>query len=201
MLVCPLTIKSQSNLDDSEKPVIFVANHASYLDTLVLLAVLNTHVTLVGKKELMHVPFLRSFMRKLGHITVDRKNFKKSKKASVKMKHRLKAGDSILLFPEGTFTYAAGVRPFKLGAFILATQTELPVIPISLKGTRNILRNNQLPKPGRISVTFLPPLKPLSDDWEEANRLRHLARRKITEHSGEHALDLINVAIPTLEDT
>lgn len=197
LVACPIRIKEAKRLKNASYPAIFVVNHASYIDALVLLALLKTNLCIIGKKELLRVPLLRSLMQKLGHITIDRLDFTQNKTDSERIKSCLKANRSVLLFPEGTFTYAAGVRPFKLGAFLLAVQTQSPLFPIALAGTRKILRSKGLPQPGKITVTFLEQLKPQASTWEEANRLRHLARLAITKYSGEQALDLMNVALPS----
>ena len=108
----------------------------------------------------------------------------------------LERGDSVFVFPEGTFTREVGVRPFQLGAFRGAVATGAPVIPVSLKGTRKFLRDGSyLPRPTSVTITLSPPIYPSqelqSDDphqLQEIVRLRDLAREAIGRYSGEPVL-------------
>jgi 1-acyl-sn-glycerol-3-phosphate acyltransferase len=101
----------------------------------------------------------------------------------------LRRGQSVLIFVEGTFTPAPGLRPFQLGAFKAAVASGRPVIPVALRGTRQILRDETiLPKPGRVTVTITPPLEPAGSDWQEILRLRDAARTAIGQHCGEPTL-------------
>lgn len=194
---CPLRVKGREYLENYTQPTIFVANHASYVDTLALLATLKHNVAFVGKKELSNIPFLRSLIKKLGHLTIERGDPVKHEKDAEMFKACLAKSKSIFLFPEGTFTYAAGVRPFKLGAFLLAAQTTTSLAPVALSGTRKVLRAYSLPRPGTITLTFLEQLEPQASAWEEAVRLCHEARRLILPHSGEQSLDVTDASIPT----
>jgi 1-acyl-sn-glycerol-3-phosphate acyltransferase len=103
----------------------------------------------------------------------------------------LREADSVFVFPEGTFVSEEGVRPFQLGAFNAAVATGVPIIPVSLAGTRRFLRDGTyLPRPTSITITLSPPLQPKafdadSSDWHEVVRLRDAAREQIARHSGE----------------
>jgi fatty-acyl-CoA synthase len=107
----------------------------------------------------------------------------------------LRQGDSVFVFPEGTFTPEDGVRPFQLGAFRAAVATGAPVIPVSLAGTRRFMRDPTiLPKPTRVTITLSPPIYPervANDDsnhLQEIVRLRDAAREAIARYSGEPLL-------------
>jgi 1-acyl-sn-glycerol-3-phosphate acyltransferase len=108
----------------------------------------------------------------------------------------LRRGDSVFVFPEGTFTRESGVRPFQLGAFRGAVVAGAPVIPVSLKGTRRFLRDGTiLPRPTSVTITLSAPIYPSresrSDDphqLREIVRLRDLAREAIGRYSGEPVL-------------
>ncbi len=186
----PLTVVGRENIRHSW-PVIYVANHSSYIDSLVLLAILPGEVAIVGKKELAKVPILNLFFRRLELPTVDRWDFSKSMADTKKIKQMIEEGRSILIFPEGTFTYATGLRPFRAGAFQLAVDTKTALCPIGMQGTRNILRGNSvLARPGRIKVTITKPIAPEGDDWHEVIRLRNISKAIVGKHCGEHYLDL-----------
>lgn len=175
-----------------QKPVVYVANHASYMDTLVLMAVLPEGVAFVGKTELLKVPVLKTFIKKLNHLTVDRMDFSQSLADVQGIQESLRQGRSIVIFPEGTFTQVSGLRPFKLGAFKVAVEGDRAICPIALSGTRNILRDNSwLLKPGIIKVTVGDLLKANDKDWSEIIRLRTLARAEIAKYCGEPTIDFV----------
>lgn len=188
---CPLKKIGLSHLTDVH-PVIFAANHASYIDALVTLSIVPPHTRFVGKKELLNTPIIGTFMRKLGYLAVDRLDLPKGIEDTRQMEETLKAGESLLIFPEGTFSYAQGLRPFRLGAFKIATEAEVPVCPIALHGTRSILRAGEwLLSPGRITVTVSKPIMPTGKEWQDVTKLRNAVRLEIAKHCGEPSLDLI----------
>ncbi|MCH7667237.1 MAG: 1-acyl-sn-glycerol-3-phosphate acyltransferase, partial [Acidobacteria bacterium] len=91
-----------------------------------------------------------------------------------------------LLFPEGTFDRAPGLRPFRLGAFMLAAETGLPVVPVAIRGTRSVLRGDKwFPRKGTISVAIRPPMRAEGSDLAAAAKLRDAVRAEILEHCGE----------------
>lgn len=187
---CPLHIIGKEYIT-STAPLVFIANHASYIDALALLTILPNDVAFVGKKELLNLPFLRTAFKKLNYATLDRMEFSQNITDATYLEEVLKQGTSLMIFPEGTFTYATGVRPFKQGAFKIAVDTQTSICPIALRGTRTLLREGQiLPCPAPVTITIMEPLKPQNHGWHEVTRLRTLARDAIAEKSGEHMLDL-----------
>lgn len=194
LMGCQIRVRGDKNFQKKQS-LIYVANHMSYLDTLVLAGILPSDVLIVGKKELLKTPLIKKFIKKLGHLTVDRVDFLESMSDTNIILSKLFQGSSILLFPEGTFSYAAGLRPFKLGAFKIATETGNPICPIAIKGTRQILRSrNLLFRPHTIHVWIGRPIHPRSKDWREATRLRTVTRIEIAKHCGESILDLVSTA-------
>jgi 1-acyl-sn-glycerol-3-phosphate acyltransferase len=92
----------------------------------------------------------------------------------------------LAFFPEGTFTRAYGLRPFRLGAFVIAVQQGLGVVPVTLCGTRSILRDgNWLPRHGDVSVHIGEPIWPDGDDFTATVRLRDRVRAAILAHAKE----------------
>lgn len=185
---CPISIKGLENLQ--QYPLILVANHSSYVDAFLLTAIMPIGMVFVAKQELFRVPVIGTFLKKLGHLGVDRLDFSQSLSDMQLVAETLQKGHSILIFPEGTFSYAAGLRPFKLGAFKVAVDTGVALCPIALCGTRNILRDGSwLLKPGTIKVTILEPITAKDNDWSEMIRLRTITRNEIAKSCGEPTID------------
>jgi 1-acyl-sn-glycerol-3-phosphate acyltransferase len=91
-----------------------------------------------------------------------------------------------LFFAEGTLQRMPGLLPFQMGAFVLACRNQLPMVPVIIQGTRNILRGGSwFPRRGRIRVTILSPCPPSGTDWQAAIELRDRVRREILQHLGE----------------
>ncbi|OJV91187.1 MAG: acyl-CoA synthetase [Gammaproteobacteria bacterium 39-13] len=189
LMGCRIQVENENALSNAGATV-YVANHASYMDAIVLIAVLPPGVRFVAKKELLKVPFLRTIITRLNIITVDRVDFLTNLSDTQKIVDELQEGKSIVFFPEGTFTYATGVRPFKLGAFKAAVESGTPVCAVAIQGTRSILRDDEwLFQPGKIKVTIGEILAPQSKEWQEVIRLHSLARAQIAKHCGEQVLD------------
>ncbi len=188
---CPVKY-DKTKFPKETKPVIFVANHASYMDSVLLIATLPKDILIVGKKELLVMPLIKTFVNRIGYPTVDRLDFSKSIEDTKIIKSALMQKKSILIFAEGTFTNATGVRPFKLGAFKLAVETMTPLCPIAIKGTRHFLRANQfIFIPSKLSLWIGEPVIPQNDDFEEAIRLRNEFRELISKHCGEAPIQLV----------
>jgi len=172
-------------------PRMFVSNHTSYADVVVLAAVLGVDYHFVAKGEVRSMPFVRTFLRKLGHYAFNRADSSARLQQAEEIEHALGRGESVFVFPEGTFTAQAGVRAFHLGAFKAAIAAGRPVVPVALEGARRVLRDGAwLPRPARITVTICPPILPQSDaaDWHEIVRVRDAAREIIARHAGEPLL-------------
>lgn len=188
---CPIHIEGEQNLQKGTT-YIYAANHASYSDALLLIAILPAGVIFTAKQEVRDIPIIRTFVKKLGYITVERTDFLKSLENKKQIEESLKQGQSIVIFPEGTFTYATGLRPFKLGAFTVAAETGKPICPVSIQGTRSILRgDSKLARPGTIKVTIGKPVVPKGKDWDEILRLHSLVRAEIAKNCGEPVIDII----------
>ena len=164
---------------------VLAVNHASYIDGLLLVAVLPEPVAFVAKQELAGHPLLGSLLRRYGVVFVERFDVRRSAEDA----RRLAAGDvgsRLLFFPEGTFGPFAGLREFRLGAFQVAASRGLPVLPVALRGTRELLRDGRwLPRAVRPAVDFGEPLFPSGTDWAAALDLRDRARAAILERCGE----------------
>jgi 1-acyl-sn-glycerol-3-phosphate acyltransferase len=169
---------------------VLAANHASYADVPVLLATLPADTLYVAKEEMLGWPLVGAFLRKTGHLTVDRFDATRGQADTARAREAL-ATASVLFFPEGTFTPASGLRPFRLGAFQAATDAGVPVVPVALRGTRRILRDGVWrPRPGRVDVWIGPPLRAGGSAWRDVVALRDQAAELVSGRCGEPRLDL-----------
>ena len=168
---------------------VLVVNHASYLDGLVLLAVLPEPIAFVAKRELREQFIPRVYLQRLGAEFVERFAAHESVQDARRLEVALRAGGALLFFPEGMFTRVSGLQPFRMGAFLVAANTGVPVVPAAICGTRTMLRDGQWwLRRGAITITFSPPLLPVADardTFDAAVRLRDDARAHIARHCGE----------------
>jgi 1-acyl-sn-glycerol-3-phosphate acyltransferase len=148
---------------------VLVANHASYLDGPVLFAAIPAPVGYVVKGELEGNVFLAPLLHALGAVFVHRLDHERSLTDVALLTARLKRGEALGFFPEGTLHRMPGLLPFRLGAFSVAVDAEASVVPVTIAGSRSALRDGQwIPRPGTISVRIASPIAPV--DWrsEEA---------------------------------
>jgi fatty-acyl-CoA synthase len=173
-------------------PWIFAPNHSSYVDILVILACLPASARFVAKGEVSAMPFIGRLCERSGQLTFDRNDPRARIKQAQEVNAALERGESVVIYPEGTFTSIAGIRPFQLGAFKAAVDTQRPICPVSVRGARQILRDKTtLPRPGRVTVTFGPLISPdpaAAADWHEIVRLRDATRNLIAHNVTEPLL-------------
>jgi 1-acyl-sn-glycerol-3-phosphate acyltransferase len=180
-----LSVEGSEHLPQ-DGPCVVVANHASYIDSLVLSVVMPERFRFVAKRELVDQWFARLFLERLGTQFVERFDAAAGVRDAERVTRAVQDGAAMVFFPEGTFTRAPGLRPFRLGAFTAAVQAGAPVIPVAIQGTRSVLpAGHWLPRRAPIRVTFTPPLRPQGGDWRAALQLRDAARAQILRHCGE----------------
>ncbi len=172
-------VEGLQNLD-SGMPVIVVANHASYLDALLLTAVLPARFTYVAKQELLRIPTAAIPLRRLGSAFVERFDDARGVEDMRGLEERARVGESMVFFPEGTFRREPGLMPFRLGAFLVAARSGSPLLPLTLIGTRSLLCAGQWqPRRSELKVLVGEPLFAAGHDWQAALQLRDTARRQI----------------------
>jgi fatty-acyl-CoA synthase len=173
-------------------PWIFAPNHSSYIDIIVAFALLPNGVRFVAKGEVLKMPMFGMMARRCGQFAFDRGDPQARIRQSEEVNAAIKRGEAVAIFPEGTFTATVGIRPFQLGTFKAAVDTQRSICPVAVRGARQILRDNTyLPRPGQITVTFGPLVIPdpvAGDDWQEIVRLRDATREIIARNSGEPLL-------------
>ncbi len=195
LIFCPLKVKGNTEFLQ-QGGMILTCNHASYLDAIVLLAALPKNLIFVAKQELIRTPIASIVIRKLHYILVKRLDIMDSVQNTSLILQKLEQGHSVLIFPEGTFTYATGLRAFKMGAFKLAVEFKIPICPMGLQGTRKMFRGNQwLLAPTKLTLDVGSPVIAEGHGWEEAARLRDLIRKQIAERCGERQIDLVSAKL------
>jgi 1-acyl-sn-glycerol-3-phosphate acyltransferase len=165
-------------------------NHSSYMDALVLAAALPGEPAFVAKKELAPQLFAGPFLRKLGTLFVERFDAEASLADAEKLTGVAREGRPLVFFPEGTFTRRPGLTRFYLGAFKIAAEAGLPVVPGVIRGTRSMLRANQwFPRHSSVSVDIGAPIAPDGTDFSAVVHLRDRAREAILSRCGEPDID------------
>jgi 1-acyl-sn-glycerol-3-phosphate acyltransferase len=186
---CRLRVEGLEHLPATGAAVL-AANHASYLDAVVLLAAVPAAFRFVAKRELTAYPIIGTVIRKVGHLVVERGDPTRSAAGAERVSRALAEGLLLLVFPEGTFRRASGLLPFRLGAFKAAVEQERPVIPIAIRGTRGVLpADTWLPRPGPLAVTIGAPIVPEGTGWPAMVGLRDRVRAQIVCLTGESPLE------------
>ena len=179
---------------DTPGAKIYAANHTSYFDVLPVMLGLGVSYRFVAKREVLYMPFIGTFLKQMGHLWFDRTDKNSRLRQAEQIEDILRGGESVFVFPEGTFTSDDGVRPFQLGAFKAAVAAGVPIIPVSLAGTRRFLREGTyIPRPTSVTITVSPPIYPVtaapggseSASWHDLIRLRDKTREVIGRHAGE----------------
>jgi 1-acyl-sn-glycerol-3-phosphate acyltransferase len=175
---CGPTVRGLQHLP--RRSAVLVANHSSYIDVVALLAALPLDLRVVAKRELLAAPIVGTVLRKARHLTVDRVDVSRGVADAARVTAALRDGAVVCVFPEGTFVRRPGLLPFRLGAFKAAVEAGGPIVPVVIRGTRDVLpADTWRPRPGRIEVTVLPPLTVAGEGWREIVRLRDAARAAV----------------------
>jgi 1-acyl-sn-glycerol-3-phosphate acyltransferase len=161
---------------ESGASYVFVSNHQSHYDTAVLFATLPHQLRIIAKDSLGRLPFLGWHLRRTGHILVDRR--RPDRTAIFGWANRLlREGLSLIVYPEGTRSADGRVQRFKAGSFQIALQSGLPIVPISVVGTRAVMRKGELAaRPGTVRLVLHEPIHTQSlagaDPREMGERVR-----------------------------
>jgi len=179
-----------------ERPAILISNHASWLDALILIAVFDRPIALTPKAALFSVPILGTVLRRLGYVPVERGTADLRIGSYQRMRDAAARGDFIHVFPEGTITPQTGIRPFRLGAFRLAAECGVPIVPVAIGGSRAALRDGEWwPSPGAIVVTILEAIPtPRDDSPAQISAVRDHARGLFARTVGEPLLSVTSAA-------
>ncbi|MFV2003912.1 MAG: AMP-binding protein [Gammaproteobacteria bacterium] len=186
-------VNGLENIPAAGQPYVLVSNHASYLDGYALMATLSGYFRFIAKKELARSFLSRIPLKYICTEFIDRDETTKSLEDTQRLAKILKAGNALMFFAEGTFTRIPGLRPFLLGAFVVAEKADAPVIPVAIRGTRSILRaGSWFPHRGSINIDIGEAIYPkqIADEqgknsWHVAIELRDRSRKFILRHCGE----------------
>lgn len=150
-----IDVQGLENIDFNKKYV-FIGNHQSHFDVLAVFKVLPITVRFLAKKELFQIPVFGWAIASVGMIKIDRSNREKSLK-SIEVAQEIinKEKISLVIFPEGTRSFDGRLQNFKKGGFVIAIKAKLPIIPVSISGSRFILKKHSLRiQPGIIKIVF-----------------------------------------------
>ena len=162
-----VAVEGAENAHRGERYVV-ASNHQSQFDIILIYGFLELDLKWVMKKELRKIPGIGIGCEKAGHIFVDRGSPKQASKAIREALDRMGQGIGILFFPEGTRSLSGRLLPFKKGAFRLASEQDLPILPVTLVGTREVLPAKSLHLfPGPVKMVIHPPIFPEGKNIDE----------------------------------
>ena len=166
---------------DPDRPQILVANHVSWFDVLALAAFCPGPYRFVAKEELKKVPFFGPAWVACGHVAIDRHDRKKAIESLALARKRIEEDrPTVILFPEGTRSADGRLRPFKKGAFVLAIQTGVEVVPAAILGTRDIMKKGSwMIRSGTVTIRFGAPIPVEGSSLDDRNELTERAREAV----------------------
>jgi 1-acyl-sn-glycerol-3-phosphate acyltransferase len=173
------------------KPQIFMANHQSDFDILIVLAYVPSQFRWIVKKELFKIPIFGAGMKKAGYIEIDRQHHERAMVSIEKAAQKIREGKSVMSFPEGTRSKDGNIGPFKQGMFFLAIKSGVPIVPISIIGAKEIMpKRSLLIKPGKGNVTLVidKPIDVTGYSTESRHELIDRVRNVIIRNCNEYGI-------------
>ncbi|NCF74275.1 MAG: hypothetical protein GWP67_12315 [Gammaproteobacteria bacterium] len=173
-----VTIRGIDNLPADS--CVVVANHASYIDGVLLNGYLPARFGFVIKGELRNIPVVHFLLRRSGAKFVERNETSGSSRDARQLVKAAQGGESLGFFPEGTFLLEPGVGRFRPGAFVAAIKGNMPVVPIAILGSRYLLPARRwLPRRTNLIVDILPAIAPGDDEFASSRRLAEACRQRV----------------------
>jgi len=168
---------------DPSRPYVFMANHRSVFDVAAIVATLPVPFRFVAKRELTWIPVFGWALRLGGHVIVDRRRRDRSVRSLERAAERIRRGTSVIIFPEGTRGESDQLGEFKSGGFHLALRAGVPVVPVSVSGSRRITPKHSLRiESGRIRVHYGAPIATQHRALDDRSALKEEVRRAILLH-------------------
>jgi 1-acyl-sn-glycerol-3-phosphate acyltransferase len=173
-----VTVEGLENLP--EGPVVFIGNHQGNFDIPILLSFIDKPKAFISKIETLKLPFVSSWMRQMRCVFMDRNDIRQSITAINQGVQYLKEGYSMVIFPEGTRSGSIEMGEFKAGSFKLATKSSVPIVPIAINGSYNIMgKKSLIVKPAEVSVKILKPIETAKLSKEELKTLHDRVYKEI----------------------
>ena len=180
----PIRVRGLEHLPPG--PCLVVSNHASYLDGPLMTAALPGRFTFVVQHGAAGWPVFGRVIRGMGVTFVNRGEARTGAAQTRGLIRRLQEGDSLTVFPEGTFKAEPGLLPFRKGAFLMAVHAGVPVVPAAIRGTRRLFGGDRLRLVwSPVTIEFFPALAPAGDHRHAIEQLRDRARAVVLAHCGE----------------
>ena len=162
---------------------IFMSNHQSGFDILIVLAHIDTYFAWIAKKELFGIPVFGDAMRKGGYIPIDRKNFVRALRSIDDAARIIREGKSVMTFPEGTRSMDNQIHPFKKGVFHLALKAGVPIVPVTIFGSGDIMPKKSLRvHPGKITMVIDKPIDVTGYSEETVDELLNRVYEVVASH-------------------
>jgi 1-acyl-sn-glycerol-3-phosphate acyltransferase len=167
---------------DPAQPYIFAANHQSQFDILVLQGFLGVDFRWLAKKELFAVPVWGPAMRRAGYIPVDRSHGRQAIKSLEEAAQKIAGGTSVIIFPEGTRSQDGKLHEFKAGAMVLAIKSGVPIVPVAILGTYEVLpRGRLLLTPGKVQIRVGSPIETRNRSAGDKHELARVTQEAVAE--------------------
>jgi 1-acyl-sn-glycerol-3-phosphate acyltransferase len=171
-----LTVQGSSRLS-ALGPYLFLSNHQSQFDILAVVLAIPLQFRILAKQELFYIPIFGWVLKLSGFVGIDRSNREKAIRSLERAAQRLRGGTSLLIYAEGTRSPDGKLLPFKKGGFVLAIQAGVPILPITIQGSREILAKGSLRiRPGTIHLRIGEPIDPARYSLDEKERLMQEVR-------------------------
>jgi 1-acyl-sn-glycerol-3-phosphate acyltransferase len=162
---------------------VFLSTHQSYMDIPVMLGYLPAQLRIAAKREVFQIPFLGWHMRRGGHISINRGSTQEAVESLRRASREIRPGVSVFLYPEGTRTRDGSLQPFKKGGFKFALQTGLPIVPVTIVGTRSLLpRDSIIFRPDVVDMHLGVPIPTAGLDDRDLPALMRTVRDAMTKH-------------------
>ncbi len=166
-----------------EGPYIFMSNHQGSYDIFALLGHLPFQFKWLAKKELFSIPFFCWAMAAAGYISIDREGTRKTVEAMNDAARKIREGMSVVIFPEGSRSPDGSIQPFKKGGFTLAIKSKVPIVPIAINGSRDIMPKDRLTaSSGEIRMRMAPPIETQNCSMKDREFLREKVNQVISDN-------------------
>ena len=185
-----VTVKGTEKLDP-DRSYIYMPNHQSNADIPLLLGRLPVQFRWLAKAELFRIPLFGRAMRGVGYISIDRSNRKSAFESLARAALTIRNGTSVLIFPEGTRSRDGRILPFKKGGFVLAVDSGVPIVPVIIRGTREIIpKGRLLIRPAPVVMEILDPVETADYTRKTKDGLLEQIRSILIRHTEPDAQDV-----------